>query len=160
MTFLGSAPVFLLAFALLLVVGQHLGWLPLSGRSSFSDPPTGPTGLLTIDTLLVGRLDMWLDAVRHLVLPVVTIAVLPAVAIGRILRSSMREVLGANFIKTARTKGLGEFAVFRRHAFRNASGPALSIAGLQFGLMLSGVVIIEGIFGWPGLGTYVADSRE
>ncbi len=158
MTLLGSAPVFLLAFALLLVFGQQLGWLPLSGRSSFADPPSGPTGLLTIDTLVAGRLDMWLDAVRHLVLPVVTIALLPAVAIGRILRSSTRDVLAANYIKTARTKGLGEFSVFRRHALRNASGPALSITGLQFGLMLSGVVIIEGIFGWPGLGTYVAES--
>jgi peptide/nickel transport system permease protein len=158
MTFLGSAPVFLLAFALLLIFGQQLGWLPMSGRSSFPDPPIGPTGLLTIDTLLVGRLDMWLDSARHLVLPVVTIALLPAVAIGRILRSSTRDVLGTNYIKTARTKGLSEFAVFRRHALRNASGPALSITGLQFGLMLSGVVIIEGIFGWPGLGTYVAES--
>ena len=158
MTFLGSAPVFLLAFALLLIFGQQLGWLPMSGRSSFSDAPMGPTGLLTIDTLVIGRLDMWVDSVRHLLLPVVTIALLPAVAIGRILRSSTREVLGANYIKTARTKGLGEFAVFRRHALRNASGPTLSITGLQFGLMLSGVVIIEGIFGWPGLGTYVAES--
>ena len=158
MTFLGSAPVFLLAFALLLIFGQQLGWLPMSGRSSFSDPPVGPTGFLTIDTLVAGRLDMWLDALRHLVLPAVTIALLPAVAIGRILRSSTREVLGANYVKTARTKGLGEFAVFRRHVLRNASGPALSITGLQVGLMLSGVVIIEGVFGWPGLGTYVAES--
>lgn len=158
MTFLGSAPVFLLAFALLLVFGQQLGWLPMSGRTSFPDAPTGPTGLLTIDTLLSGRPDMWADAVRHLVLPVITIAVLPAVAIGRILRGSTRDVLSTNYVKTARTKGLGEFAVFRRHALRNASGPALSITGLQFGLMLAGVVIIEGIFGWPGLGTYVAES--
>lgn len=158
MTFFGSAPVFLLAFALLLLFGQELGWLPMSGRSSFADPPTGPTGLMTVDTLLAGRPDMWLDSVRHLVLPVVAIALLPAVAIGRILRSSTRDVLSANYIKTARTKGLGEFAIFRRHALRNASGPALSITGLQFGLMLSGVVIIEGIFGWPGLGTYVAEA--
>lgn len=158
MTFFGSAPAFLLAFALLLVFGQSLGWLPLSGRTAFPDPPTGPTGLLTVDTVLIGRLDMWVDAIRHLLLPAVTIALLPAVAIGRILRSSTREVLRANYIKTARTKGLSELSVFRRHALRNASGPALSITGLQFGLMLSGVIIIEGIFGWPGLGTYVAES--
>jgi peptide/nickel transport system permease protein len=158
MTFMGSAPPFLLAFAFLVIFGQQLHWLPLSGRSSFADAPAGPTGLLTVDSLLAGRLDQCLDAVAHLILPALSIALLSAVAIGRVLRGSLQETLMSNYIRTARTKGLSEWTVVRKHALRNAAGPALSITGLQMGLMLSGVVVVEQIFGWPGLGTYVAQA--
>lgn len=158
MTLAGSAPVFLAAFALLLILGSRLNVLPLTGRSNFSDAPSGPTGLLLVDGLVHFRLDVWWDALQHLTMPALSIALLPAVAIGRILTGSLTDVMRANHIKTARMKGLSPSRVVMKHGLRNASGPALAITGLQLGLMLSGVVIVEQVFGWPGVGNYVAEA--
>ncbi len=153
-----SVPTFLLAFAFILVFSRHLGWLPGTGRSSLADMPSGPTHLLTVDALLHVRFDAFWNALRHLILPASTIALASAVAIGRVLRSSLRSSLDSDYVRTARSKGLAERLVVRRHALRNASGPAMTMAGLQLGLMFAGVVIIEQIFAWPGIGWYTAQS--
>lgn len=158
MTLGASIPPFLLAFGGILVFSRRLGWLPGTGRTGFRDFEAVPTGLLTLDSLLAGRLDVFLDATRHLALPAVTIALLSAVAIGRVLSSSLKTALHSPYARTARVKGLRERSVIARHGLRNAAGPATTMAGLQLGLMFAGVVIVETIFAWPGIGSYMAQS--
>jgi len=152
-----SVPAFLLALLLLIVFYAQLHWFPGSGRISADlEAPTGPTGLLTVDGLLAGRLDVVRDALAHLALPALCLALGPAVALGRTLRSSLQTVLGADHIRTARAKGLTERGVLLRHAVRPALNAPLTMTGLQVGMLLAGVVVIESIFAWPGLGLYTA----
>jgi peptide/nickel transport system permease protein len=158
MLFGASIPVFLLAYAGILLFARKLGWLPGIGRTSYRDFELGPTGLLTVDSLLAGRIDVFVDAVEHLILPASVIALVSAVAIGRVLRSSLHSSLHSSYARTARAKGLPERTVIARHGLRNAAGPAISMAGLQVGLMFAGVVIVETIFAWPGIGWYMAQS--
>jgi peptide/nickel transport system permease protein len=153
-----SAPPFLLALVGLLLFYRRLGWLPATGRTGISDAPKGPTGLLTVDGLLHGRPDVTWDALRHLVLPGLCVAILPAVCIGRVLRSSLITTMRSDYVRTARSKGLSDLTVMWRHALRNSLGPTLSMGGLQVGLMFAGVVIIEQIFAWPGIGLYTVQS--
>ena len=158
MTAAGSTPPFLLALGGVLLFYSKLGWLPATGRTDLANPPTGPTGFLTFDTLVRGNIHGFLDALDHLLLPGLCIALLPAVAIGRVFRSSLIDSLTTDYIRTARSKGLSERAILMRHAVRNSVGPALSMTGLQVGGMFAGVVIIETIFSWPGIGLYTVES--
>ncbi len=153
-----SAPQFLLAELGILLFYSHLHWLPATGRTSLANPPTGPTGFLTIDTLVHGNIHGFVDAIAHLLLPGLCIAMIPAVSIGRVLRSSLVSTMRTDYVRTARAKGLREIVVLWRHALRNSIGPALSMGGLQVGLMFAGVVVIEEIFAWPGIGLYVYQS--
>ncbi|HET9058383.1 MAG TPA: ABC transporter permease [Acidimicrobiales bacterium] len=153
-----SAPIFLLCLLGILLFYGHLGWLPATGRTSYATVPTGPTGLLTVDALLHGRFGILLDAWRHLVLPAFCLSIVPAVSIGRVLRGSLVSVLSEDYVRTARSKGMRERAVLLRHALRNAVGPALSMTGLQAGLLLAGDVVVEQIFAWPGVGNYIAQG--
>ena len=153
-----SAPTFLLALLGILLFFGHLHWLPATGRTSISDAPTGPTGFLTVDGVLHGRFDVVRDAYMHLILPCLCIALGPAVAIGRVLRSGLVSVLDTDYARTARSKGLSEGSVIVRHGLRNTAGPVLAMAGLQVGIVFAGVVVVETIFAWPGLGLYVDQS--
>ena len=153
-----STPPFLLALFGLIVFYHDLNWLPATGRTSLANPPTGPTPFLTIDTLFHGEWFGFTDAVGHLILPGLCIAILPAVSIGRVFRSSLAATLRTDYVRTARSKGLREIVVLWRHAVRNSLGAALSMTGLQVGLMFAGVVVIESIFSWPGIGLYIAQS--
>jgi peptide/nickel transport system permease protein len=153
-----STPAFLLAIGGIILFYQQLGWLPATGRTGIADAPTGPTGLLTVDAVLHARPDVLVDAWRHLLLPGLAIAIGPAVAIGRVLRSSLVTTGLTDYTRTARAKGLTEVQVMRRHVLRNSVGPALSMTGLQVGLMFAGVLVVELIFAWPGLGQYTAQS--
>jgi peptide/nickel transport system permease protein len=153
-----STPAFLLAIGGIILFYQQLGWLPATGRTGIADAPTGPTGLLTVDAVLHARPDVLVDAWRHLLLPGLAIAIGPAVAIGRVLRSSLVTTGLTDYTRTARAKGLTEVQVMRRHVLRNSVGPALSMTGLQVGLMFAGVLVVELIFSWPGLGQYTAQS--
>jgi peptide/nickel transport system permease protein len=153
-----STPTFLLAIAGILIFYQHLGWLPATGRSIYTDAPGSPTGFVTIDGLLAGRADVTLDGLRHLLLPGLAIAVGPAVSIGRVLRSSLAGGMRSDYARTARAKGLSELRVLLGHVLRNCVGAALSMTGLQVGLVFAGVVVIEEVFGWPGIGQYAAQS--
>jgi peptide/nickel transport system permease protein len=153
-----STPAFLLALGAILLFYKRLGWLPATGRTDVVDAPTGPTGFLTIDGLVAGRPGVTLDALRHLILPALAIAVGPAVSIGRVLRSSLLSNQGSDYVRTARAKGLTEGKVLRSHLLRNSVGSALSMTGLQIGLMFAGVLVIEQVFAWPGIGQYTAQS--
>jgi peptide/nickel transport system permease protein len=153
-----SAPMFLLGILGLIVFYQKLGWVPANSRSSVANPPTGPTGMLTVDGLLAGRFNVVTDALHHLILPAIVIALGPAVAIGRVLRSSMLTDVDSDYARTARAKGLSESRIMFGHVLRNCVGAALSMTGLQVCLMLSGVLVVEQVFGWPGIGQYIAQS--
>ena len=153
-----SAPMFLLGILGLIVFYKQLGWVPANGRISIPNPPTGPTGLLTVDGLLHGRFDVVGDALHHLILPALVIAIGPAVAIGRVLRSSLIGDIDSDYARTARAKGLPEGRILARHVLRNSIGSALSMTGLQVGLMFSGVLVVEQVFGWPGIGQYISQS--
>ncbi|MCQ4162356.1 ABC transporter permease [Roseomonas sp. GC11] len=153
-----SMPAFLFALLLQLVFGVWLGWLPVSGRASpfFLTEPV--TGFAILDALLEGDGEAALDAFLHLLLPTTVLAAFLAATLGRFVRNAMLEVLGDDFVRTARAKGLREGAVVFRHALRNALLPALTIVGLKFAEMLGGAVLTETVFAWPGIGRYMFDA--
>ena len=153
---LATAPPFLVAIVGVVVFFGALGVLPAGGVGDFADP--GPTGGQVVDTLLAGQGDALLDALWHLVLPAAVLSIAPAVAIGRVLRASLDGVLRMDHVRTARAKGMTERRMLLGHVIRNALGPGLSMAGLQLGFMFAGVVVVEQVFSWPGIGNYLAAS--
>jgi peptide/nickel transport system permease protein len=151
-----SVPTFWLGVMLQFVFYFSFGWLPLGGRIGVEW--TRVTGFVLLDTLIGGNFSGFLDALRHMILPA---AVLSFAAIGliiRITRSSMLEVLGADYIRTAKAKGIPEHAINYRHALKNALIPPLTALAYTFVFLLQGAVIVEVIFSWPGLGTYSVGS--
>ncbi len=153
-----SAPIFLTGLLALYFLWYKLHWFPNGGRTNISDAPTGPTKFLTIDGLLAGRPDVTINALWHLFLPALCLAIPAGVAIGRQLRSALHNVLREDYARTARSKGLTEAQVVRRHGLRNASSAALSMTGLQIGLLFATILIVEPIFSWPGLGLYTVQA--
>jgi peptide/nickel transport system permease protein len=154
-----SMPAFWLAMLFQLFFYSRLGWFPFGGRlDTGAVPPPHLTGLYTIDSLLSGGWSTFSDAARHLILPVVTLALAEIGLMTRIVRTSMLEVLGEDYIRTAKAKGLSAFRVLRRHALRNALLPAVTVLALEFGLLAGGVFLVETIFAWPGIGRYAYDA--
>jgi peptide/nickel transport system permease protein len=154
-----SLPTFLVGLLGVVVFYSVLGVLPASGRIDDTLAiPQGPTGLYVPDALLHADPVMLMSALAHLAMPAFALALLPALAIARTLHASLAQVMREDYVRTARSKGLRERTVILRHALRNASGPALTMGGLQFGLLLGGVVVVERIFAWPGLGLYLSQS--
>lgn len=145
-----SMPSFWLGIMLILFVGLELRWLPISGRIPLVDP------------VLDGEFGVFIDnipsAIRHLIMPGFTIGVFSLSRNARLVRSAMLEVLSQDYIRTARAKGLRESVVVFKHAFRNALIPVITILGLEFGFLLSGVVVVETVFSWPGVGRLVFNS--
>jgi peptide/nickel transport system permease protein len=155
---LASAPVFLLALLGILILSGDLHWLPSSSDTSSFNGPSSPTGIVVVDALVHGQFSSAWDGVRHLILPAFVVAIGPAVSIGRVLRGSLETTMQSDFIRTARAKGIKERTVVIRHALRNSTSAALSMTGLQVGLMFAGVVVVETIFSWPGIGLYTDQS--
>jgi peptide/nickel transport system permease protein len=154
-----SVPTFLTALVAILLFYSSLHLLPASGRVSDTLVlPGGPTKLLLLDSILHGEPNLFWSALTHIIMPAFTLALLPALAIARTLATSCEQVMREDYVRTARSKGLRERTVLLRHALRNASGPALTMSGLQFGLLLGGIVVVEQIFAWPGLGLYLDQS--
>ncbi|MFC4424935.1 ABC transporter permease [Deinococcus navajonensis] len=155
----GATPVYWLAILALTVFHEHLGWLPGPGRlDSYSLPPPVQTGLVTVDSLLVGDRDVFVDAVRHLILPGLVLGAYSAALLTRMTRSALLEVLSQDYIRTARAKGMNAGRVVRKHAMRNAALPILTVLGSLFGGLLTGAVLTETIFSWPGIGGYATTS--
>jgi len=151
-----SFPVFLLALIGLTVFHAKLGWTAGPGRLSFlMDDPVKVTGWFTIDSLIAGEWEIFRDAVSHLILPSIVLGSFVSGIIARITRSSLLEELNADYIRTARSKGLREQIVVLKHALSNALIPVVTIIGLLYGNLLAGAVLTESIFAWPGLGRYV-----
>ena len=155
----GSLPIFWLGLILIGLFYGHLGWLPSGGRiDQFMDPPRPVTGLYVLDSLLSGDLRALQSSLHHLILPAFTLGYYSTAVIARMMRSSMLEVLRQDYMLTARAKGLRERAAILRHGLRNALIPTLTIIGVAFGSLLSGAVLTETIFSWPGLGRYATAS--
>jgi ABC-type dipeptide/oligopeptide/nickel transport system permease component len=159
-----SLPVFWLGLMLQFIISFSLHWLPLEGRFdvSLSLLPDNKifnyTGFRLVDTLLNGNFNMFGDAVLHIILPAITLSFGTIAIITRIMRSSMLEVMNLDYVRTARSKGLPERLVVRKHARRNALIPTTTVIGLSFGGLLSGAVLTESIFNWPGLGRWSATA--
>jgi peptide/nickel transport system permease protein len=150
-----SMPVFWIGLMLIYWLGAQAGWFPLSGTvTNTVDIPT-VTHFYTIDALLSGSPGAFLDVVRHLVLPAITLSTVTMAVVSRMTRSSMLEVLSSDYLVTARAKGLREQSVVLRHALKNALIPVVTVIGLQLGALLSGAVLTETVFGRVGVGRYV-----
>lgn len=154
-----SMPIFWFGLLLLILFWVVLGWSPI-GRSDAAlfGSISHPTGFYTIDALLAGNGRAFLDALWHLVLPAVTLGYGTCAIITRMMRSSLVEELGEDYVDAARAKGLAERVVIRRHARRNALIPTVTVIGLSFGFLLQGTVVVEIIFRWPGIGRWMADA--
>jgi peptide/nickel transport system permease protein len=151
-----SFPVFLLALIGLNIFYVQLGWVAGAGRMDIRmTAPATVTGWFTIDALLAGNIKAFTNAVSHLILPSFLLGSYVSGVIARITRSSLLEVLGMDYIRTARSKGLRERLVIRRHALSNALIPVVTVIGLSYGSLLSGAVLTESIFAWPGIGRYM-----
>ena len=154
-----SVPIFWFAIILLLVLFYYLGWVPSSQRIGITlDIPQTVTGFYTIDTLIAGDFRGFLSSLHHLALPAFVLAFSVVGLLARVTRTSMLEVLGEDYIRTARAKGLHNRIVLYRHALRNALIPTVTILGLLVGGLLSGAVLTETIFAWPGLGRFAVQS--
>jgi len=154
-----SLPPFWVGLLLQVFFYANLGILPAIGRiSSTVDPPTRITGLYLVDSLATGNIPAFTSSLQHILLPSLTIVLAQAGLLVRILRVAVLDVKGKAYVTTARSKGLSEGAVYTRHILRNAILPVLTMAGIQFGWLLTGTVVVESIFGWPGLGRYAIDS--
>lgn len=153
-----SIPVFVLGLVLVVVFGVGLGWLPTQGRIDARLRFESVTNFMLIDTLLAGRPDLFVDAVRHLILPSIALGSIPLAIITRITRASVIEVSHEDYVRTARAKGLTERRVDERHIMRNAWLPVTTVIGLQVGGLLAGAVLTETVFVWNGVGRWVVDA--
>lgn len=156
-----SVPIFALALLLLLVFYRDLGWFPGGGRlgSSAATPPA-ITGFYTLDSLLHFDFTTFQDALLHLILPAFALSNLTLAEMTRITRSTFLGVLGHDYIRTGRSKGLPERLVLWRHALRNAAIPILTVMGLRLGFLMNGAVVTETIFAWPGMGRYAWQGAQ
>ncbi|NLS42954.1 dipeptide ABC transporter permease DppB [BEV proteobacterium] len=158
-----SMPIFWWGMMLIMLVSVNLNLTPVSGRISdtvFLDESLPLTGFMLIDTLFFGEPDDFIDAVMHMILPAVVLGTIPLAVIVRMTRSAMLEVLGEDYIRTARAKGLSRLRVIVVHALRNAMLPVVTVIGLQVGMMLAGAILTETIFSWPGLGRWLIDALQ
>jgi peptide/nickel transport system permease protein len=154
-----SLPIFWLALMLQYAFAYLMPIFPLEGRLSIGMvSPTTFTGFYVIDSILSGNGATLLSSLHHLILPAFTLGFATLAIILRMMRSSMLEVMGMDYIRTARAKGLSERTVIYKHALRNALIPTLTVTGLSFGGLLSGAVLTETIFNWPGMGRFAANA--
>src|SRR5437016_12367161 len=153
-----SLPEFLWGLFFILLFGVALELLPFTGRLSAGFQRPVVTGFLLLDTLLVGRLDMFWDAVKHMILPSLALGIAFSPTIMRVLRSSLIDVYQEDYIHQARLRGLSERRILIRHALKNAILPTLSLMGVQFGFLFGGTLLIEVIYSYPGLGNLMVDA--
>ncbi|ACO77478.1 dipeptide ABC transporter, inner membrane permease component [Azotobacter vinelandii CA] len=153
-----SMPIFWWALVLIMFFSVELGWTPVSGRLDllYDVPPV--TGFMLVDTLLSDERGAFLDALRHLILPAIVLGTIPLAVIARMTRSAMLEVLREDYIRAARARGLSPARLVFVHALRNALVPVLTVFGLQVGSLLSGAVLTETLFSWPGIGKWLIEA--
>ena len=153
-----SMPIFWWGLLLIIVFSGTLGWTPVSGRISLLYYFPQGTGFMLIDSLVSGQDGAFRSAVQHLILPSIVLATIPLAVIARQTRSAMLEVLGEDYVRTARAKGLSPRRVIGVHALRNAMIPVITVIGLSVGTLLGGAILTETIFSWPGIGKWMVDS--
>jgi len=153
-----SMPIFWLAMVLILIFGVKLELLPFPGRLSSGASIQAFTGLVLVDSLLTGNFGAFWDGFTHLIMPALALGTIPMAVITRTTRSSMLEVMGEDYVRTARAKGVIPWRVVFKHALRNAMLPIVTVIGLQVGLLMGGAIVTETIFSWPGIGQIAYDS--
>jgi dipeptide transport system permease protein len=153
-----SMPIFWWGLLLIIFFSGYLGWTPVSGRIGLQYFIQPITGFMLIDTLLYGKWDAFVSALRYLILPTIVLGTIPLAIFARQTRSAMLEVLSEDYVRTARAKGLSPRRVIGFHALRNALIPVVTTIGLQIGVILAGAILTETIFAWPGIGKWMVDS--
>jgi peptide/nickel transport system permease protein len=153
-----SMPVFWLGLMMIYLFAFRLEWFPTGGRLGPGVEIETVTNLYVLDSILTSNWAALRDALHHLALPAIALSSIPTAIIARITRSAMLDVLGQDYIRTARAKGLRERVVVGRHALANALLPVVTVVGLQTGFLLSGAVLTETIFAWPGMGRWVVTA--
>ena len=153
-----SMPIFWWGLLLIILFSVTLGWTPVSGRISALYWVDTVTGFMLIDAWMSNEAGAMRSAMSHLILPSIVLGTIPLAVVARMTRSSMLEVLGEDFIRTARAKGLSPLRVIMKHALRNALIPVVTVIGLQVGILLSGAILTETIFAWPGIGRWLLES--
>ncbi len=153
-----SMPIFWWGLLLILLFSVQLGWTPVSGRIDVQYFIEPVTGFLLIDTLLSDESGAFASTLSHLVLPAVVLGTVPLAVIARMTRSAMLEVLGEDYMRTARAKGLPAWRIVGLHALRNALIPVVTVIGLQVGVLFTGAILTETIFSWPGIGKWLIEA--
>ena len=153
-----SMPNFWLGIILIIIFSVHLRIFSVSGRIDYGLNLTHITGIYVIDSILTANWPALFSSLKHLFLPAVTLGAQMAAIVARVIRSSMLEVLRQDYVSFARAKGLGEGVVIVKHSLRNALIPTVTVVGIQIGVLLGGNMIVETVFGWPGLGRLAVDS--
>jgi peptide/nickel transport system permease protein len=153
-----SFPVFFLALLLKYVFALKLGLLPTVGRLDVTRSLAHPTNFYLLDAIIAGDWPAFLDALRHLLLPAIALGTIPLAIVARITRAAVLDVSSEDYVRTARAKGLDPSVVDRRHILKNAMLPVVTVVGLQTGLLLTGAVLTETVFAWPGVGSWMLDA--
>jgi peptide/nickel transport system permease protein len=153
-----STPVFFLALMLKYIFAVRLGWLPSIGRIDLISTAKHPTNLYVLDAIIERDWHTLADVLKHLILPALALGSIPLAVVARITRAAVLDVQNEDYVRTARAKGLHPAIVDSRHVLRNALLPVSTIIGLQTGLLLSGAVLTETIFAWPGIGSWLKDA--
>ncbi len=155
-----SIPIFFLAIVLKWVFSVELGWLPSIGRQDVLIEAEHPTNFYILDGIITRNWEATWDAIQHLILPAIALGSIPLAIIARITRASVLDVQNEDYVRTARAKGIAARTVDSRHVLRNAMLPISTIVGLQVGLLLSGAILTETVFAWPGIGTWLQAAIE
>lgn len=153
-----SFPVFFLGLLLKYVFAIRLDLLPTTGRVDITSGLDTETNFFVLDAILAGDVEALVDVLRHLVLPAIALGTIPLAVIARITRAATLDVLDEDYVRTARAKGLSGATVDRRHVLSNALLPVVTVVGLQTGLLLTGAVLTETVFSWPGVGSWIVDA--
>ena len=153
-----SIPIFFLAIILKYIFAIRLGWLPSVGRISITNDAEHPTNFYILDAIITRDWATLWDVIKHLILPAIALGSIPLAIITRITRASVLDVQNEDYVRTARAKGLPPQTVDRRHVLRNALLPVTTIIGLQTGLLLSGAILTETVFAFPGMGSWLRDA--
>jgi peptide/nickel transport system permease protein len=155
-----SIPIFFLGIILKWIFAVRLGWLPSIGRQDVLIEADHPTNFYVLDGIVTRNWEAAWDAVKHLILPAIALGSIPLALISRITRAAVLDVQNEDYVRTARAKGLPPRTVDSRHVFRNAMLPISTVIGLQVGLLLSGAILTETVFAFPGIGTWIQASIE
>jgi peptide/nickel transport system permease protein len=153
-----SMPVFWMGLLLIIAFSVELDWLPISGMLSHGIRIESITGFAFVDAVITGNFEAVKDLLGHLILPAITLGVVPAALTARTTRASMLDVINEDYIKAGLARGLSFFQALRKHAFRNALIPVATVIGLQIGVYLGGSIVTETVFSWPGLGRHVVEA--
>jgi peptide/nickel transport system permease protein len=153
-----SIPIFFLGLILKYVFAVRLGWLPSVGQIDVTKNVKHPTNFYVLDAIITHDWGTLADVLKHLVLPAIALGTIPLAIVARITRAAVLDVQNEDYVRTARAKGLSPRIVDRRHVFRNALLPLSTVIGLQTGLLLSGAILTETVFAWPGVGIWLADA--